>query len=707
MDGCRRACQKTVLGKALLSGWLVLGCILMITGCNAPMPEQTAVSESTSSAGREDKPEDNENEIPLKESSEYSIAAKNWKIKNYLIEGTDNLYELSMDELSNPASWVVGMKPYGNKFAVIMDNGSSRIKLYLVNPLTMEITASVDLPAGAYDGDKIWINDGNQLEVLNLEINEFMVFDENLLELKRFSFEGVQTDNIVAAKNHKYFYFLDYGDGCIYQYQTDTGKKTKIFADINRVEFGRVLGLLNQDTCLALCYARTEPEDIVYEVRELSTGSILYRAEAEIDGIECEEDSYLLRHFEEGLLEILYGEGNGQTPRVLALKEYGEYRQVVTDLSSKSVVSSMVTEDAGEAYRILAEEQQLDKLDEEGQKVTMFTVNQYNLETGKRQYAMDFYYIQDEDSYFGSCRTLYLEEAECIICCIEGTGKRWLVWDLTKESSKTQDEKKYLYQWQDSSNPDKETLAFLKERAEKIGKENGVEIYFGDEIESCPKDIYDYKVTNNVIRIEKMLDLLEKALGKYPEGMLEQLGQRETAGSKLHIYLSGGITPIDEEGIDSIGVQNTLDGVSFLVLDVNSFEDLENTIYHEIFHAIEGGMNYSEGAFFDSELWDSLNPEGFAYDYSYRDNCDNYNFDYTVADTEHEAYFVDVYSKSFPGEDRARIVEYAMLDAADVRRKYIEGSRLQAKLKYICEQIRKGFDTTGWPEKTSWEQALQ
>lgn len=707
MTGHRRFCQKTVRGKVLLSGWLMLGCILMLAGCNAPIPEQAAVSDSTSAAESEDKTEYNENEISGKEVSEYSIAAKNWKIKDYLIEGTDNLYELSMDELSNPDSWVVGMKPYGNKFAVLMDNGSSQMKLYLVNPLTMEISASVDLPAGVYDGDKIWINDGNQLEVLNLETDEFMVFDENLLEVKRFSLEGIQTDNIVAAKNHKYFYFLDYGDGCMYQYYTDTGKKTKIFADINSVEFGRVLGLLNQDTCLALCYARTESEDIVYEVRELSTGSILYRDEAEIDGIQCEEDSYVLRHFEEGLLEILYGEGNVQTPQVLALKDYAEYQQVVTDLPSKSVISSIVTENASEAYRILAEEQQLEMPDGEGQKVTMFTVNQYNLETGTRQYAMDFYYIQEEDSYFGGCRTLYLEEAECIICCIEGTGKRWLVWDLTKESSKAQDEKNYLYQWQDSSKPDKETQARLKERAEKIGKENGVEIYFGEEIENCPKDIYDYKVTNHAIRIEKMLDLLEKALGKYPEGMLAQLGQRENSGSKLHIYLSSGIIPTDEEGIDSIGIQNTLDGITFLVLDVNSFEDLENTIYHEIFHAIEGDLSYSEDAFFDYDVWNSLNPEGFSYDYSYQDNCNNYNVDYTVGDTEQEVYFIDVYSKSFPGEDRARIMEYAMLDEADVRRKNIEDSGIQAKLKYICEQIRKGFDTTGWPEKTFWEQALQ
>lgn len=706
MAGHRGFCKKTVLGRALLSGWLMLGCMQILTGCNARMPERTAASDSTASTESMDAAGNNEKGISEKEVSKYSIAAKNWKIKDYLIDGTDNLYELSMDELSNPDAWIIGMKPYGNQFVVLLDNGSLQYKLYMVNPLTTEITATVDLPAGIYDGNEIWINDENQLEVLNLETYELMIFDEKLRERKRISCEGIQTDYIVASKNHKYCYFWDYGDGCFYEYGTASKKKTKIFPDISGIGTGRVIGLLEEDTCIALCYIWTESENMVYEVRELSSGSILYQDEAEISGIECEEDSYLLRHFEEGLLEILYGEENGGIPQVLALKDYKEYEQVVTDLPSKSVVSSMTTEDADEAYRILAGERQLEMPETEGQKVTMFTVNQYNLETGKRQYAMDFYYIQDADSYFASCQTLYLEGTECIICCIDGTVKRWLVWDLTKESSKTQDEKTYFCKWQDPANSDKETLALLKERAEKIGKENGVEIYFGEDIKNCPRDIYDYKVTNNAIRIDKMLDLLEKALGKYPAGMLEQLGQKENAGSKLHVYLSGGITPVDETGIDSIGIQNSLDGILFLVLDVNSFTDLENTIYHEIFHAIEGELNYSEAAFFDYEVWDSLNPKDFVYDYDYQENSANYDFDYTLDDAEHEAYFVDIYSKSFPGEDRARIMEYAMLDEADARRKKIEVPRLQAKLKYICEQIRKGFDTTGWPEKTVWEQAL-
>lgn len=701
----RAICKKIKLGRTLLFGWLVLGCMLL-TGCNILMPWERADSDSTVSSENMDAAGNQENGIATEEVSEYSIGAKNWEIKNCLIDGTDNLYELSIDELSNPDAWIVGMKPYGNQCMVLFDNGDLQYKLYLVNPLTTKITASIDLPEGIYDESEIRINDENQLEVMNLETYELMIFDEKLQEQERISFEGIQTDYIVASQNHKDAYFWNYGDGVFYEYATDTKNKTKIFSDINDIDTGRVIGLLKEDTCIALWYMQKESENVVYEVRELSSGSILYKDKAEISGITCEEDSYLLRHMEEGLLEILYEE-NGESPQILALRDYKEYEQVVTDLSSKSVVSSMVMEDADEAYRILAEEQQLEMPETEGQRVTMFTVNQYNLETGKRQYAMDFYCIQDEDSYFGSCQTLYLEEADCMICCIDGTAKRWLVWDLTKESSKSQDNKNYLYKWQDPDNPDRETLALLKERAEKIGKENGVEIHFGEDINSCPRDIYDYQVTNHVIRIEKMLDLLEKALAKYPEGMLEQLGQNGNTGGKLHIYLSGGITPVDETGIDSIGIQNDLDGILFLVLDVNSFEDLENTIYHEIFHAIEGGMNYSEMAFFDYEVWDSFNPEGFVYDYDYQENNANYNFDYTADDTEHEVYFIDVYSKSFPGEDRARIMEYAMLDETDARRKKVESPRLQAKLKYICEQIRKSYDTTGWPEKTVWEQALK
>ena len=52
-------------------------------------------------------------------------------------------------------------------------------------------------------------------------------------------------------------------------------------------------------------------------------------------------------------------------------------------------------------------------------------------------------------------------------------------------------------------------------------------------------------------------------------------------------------------------------------------------------------------------------------------------------------------------------MEYAMLDLTDERRSNIEAEKIKVKLQYICEQLRKGFDTTGWPKKTIWEQALE
>jgi hypothetical protein len=234
-----------------------------------------------------------------------------------------------------------------------------------------------------------------------------------------------------------------------------------------------------------------------------------------------------------------------------------------------------------------------------------------------------------------------------------------------------------------------------------MGENYGVEIYFGEDVNQCPTDIYAYEVTTNVIRIKKALDVLEAALEKYPQGMLAQLGQEKPEGG-LHLYLSGKILPTDETGIESVGIENTIDGETFAVLDINSFYDLENTVYHEIFHAMEQKLNEREDTCFDYEVWSALNPEDFQYQYDYQTNAESQDDTYLGEDP----YFVDRYSKSFPEEDRARIMEYAMLDSQDFRGRIVEAPHLQAKLSYLCNRIRQGFDTTGWPETTTWEEAL-
>lgn len=237
--------------------------------------------------------------------------------------------------------------------------------------------------------------------------------------------------------------------------------------------------------------------------------------------------------------------------------------------------------------------------------------------------------------------------------------------------------------WMDVEFPENAKMEELKNRADRISEQQGVVIHIGDEIRECKNTEYTLEISKNIIRIEQSLDVLEQALSKYPEGMLAQL-ERTDCGlsglSRLHIYLSGGMIPIGDESIESIGMHAIDENESYVVLDMNRVFDLENTIYHEIFHAIEQYVNY-DGGFYVDDNWKALNPEGFSYDYGYIENQDNTDVMYTLADGTGHAYFVDLYSKSYPHEDRARIMEYAMLDEG------VSGERM-----FLMSRFRTNFD---------------
>jgi hypothetical protein len=58
---------------------------------------------------------------------------------------------------------------------------------------------------------------------------------------------------------------------------------------------------------------------------------------------------------------------------------------------------------------------------------------------------------------------------------------------------------------------------------------------------------------------------------------------------------------------------------------------------------------------------------------------------------------------SFPKEDRARIMEYAMLPGNEGM---FRASVMQAKLKKLCLGIREAFELEDAPEVFLWEQYL-
>jgi len=122
----------------------------------------------------------------------------------------------------------------------------------------------------------------------------------------------------------------------------------------------------------------------------------------------------------------------------------------------------------------------------------------------------------------------------------------------------------------------------------------------------------------------------------------------------------------------------------------------EQALYHELYHVMETHILTESTAL---DQWNSLNPPGFTYDNGYHSDRDSGI--YLQGDSR---AFVDTYSMSFPKEDRARILEYAMLPD---NRDLFSSEIMQEKLTAICRGIREAYRLKEYEKPLLWEQYLQ
>jgi hypothetical protein len=158
----------------------------------------------------------------------------------------------------------------------------------------------------------------------------------------------------------------------------------------------------------------------------------------------------------------------------------------------------------------------------------------------------------------------------------------------------------------------------------------------------------------------------------------------------------------DKNGFDSfVAFVEQNEEKHMVVFDLGRGQLMEQDLYHEFSHLIDKKLqnmvDIGKKIKFSEEGWAALNPSGFVYCQDYRDVPDAYYYD------GYDDHFIDIYSRTFPTEDRARILEYAMIGAEFC---FDTFHGLKTKLEYYCECIRDGFDTTGWPEVTKWEEML-
>ena len=277
-----------------------------------------------------------------------------------------------------------------------------------------------------------------------------------------------------------------------------------------------------------------------------------------------------------------------------------------------------------------------------------------------------------------------------------------------------------LYYWDMSISAEGENLVFtemtdevqngeavtdeLYEKARRIGDKYGVTIKIADQ---CETNFEDYTVEQNLNadKISRGLDIIDLSLASYPEGFIKQLYFGYFR--KIEMNLMGNIVAVNQveenkNGFDSfIAFVQQSEDKYVMVFDLSRGQLMEQDLYHEFTHLIDkklqNQVDNEKKIKFSEEGWAALNPAGFEYSYSYTDVPDSYYYD------GYDDYFIDIYSRTYPGEDRARIMEYAMIGADFCFDTY---PGLVDKLEYYAECIRDGFDTTGWPEVTKWEEML-
>lgn len=241
--------------------------------------------------------------------------------------------------------------------------------------------------------------------------------------------------------------------------------------------------------------------------------------------------------------------------------------------------------------------------------------------------------------------------------------------------------------------PDTEGLNALEPRLQALEETYGVDILIWKDAMAVQPEDYDLSPEYMTQAYGPALEALERALANFPADFFKKAAQW-TDSDTLHIALVREIIGHSESGTPATadGLYYSLEGKVCIALTVG--EGLEQQFYHQMSHAMESRILSKTTAFYE---WNTLNPAGFQYTQTY------------IPDEDLAAYaqgdgrsFVDLFSMSFPTEDRARIFEYACMPGNE---EYFRSDAIQEKLSRICDGIRKAYSLTG--EAYIWEQYLQ
>lgn len=285
------------------------------------------------------------------------------------------------------------------------------------------------------------------------------------------------------------------------------------------------------------------------------------------------------------------------------------------------------------------------------------------------------------------------------------SGNNGIVWFLARDP---ETDSQLLYRWSPgwsrvwnpgtyyrtyytANAPDRDELLRLAYRAKKLGDAYGINILIGEDTLASQPDGHTFETEYRVAAYERDLAVLESALANFPQDFFRNAAFG-TKNRRLTINLVRNIRVNGSHG-NLPGKQYWLKESAYITLIMG--EKLEQSFYHQLCHIIDNRVLGTTSVY---DNWAGLNPEGIAYANSY-----------TLKGIPDQAWFsgdtrvfVDPYSMSYPREDRARILEYAMLPGNEA---LFASETMQRKLSTLCLGIRQAFALSD-DTACLWEQYL-
>ncbi len=536
------------------------------------------------------------------------------------------------------------------------------------------------------------------------------VFDESYSKVKELSLEDLNFyDSRYSSKDNS-IYFIDQDTYYLNSYSIEDEKLTEIYTGNMNYSHLIIEGILEEEGIAVISATRFVDQKDIKLMVDIEKGEVICELPWEITLFELQGEVYGLRRNEDKILVALYQQ------------EEGTFEPYVEIDSGEYYFEYYVHEPSGYLYLYFWRD------DNSIMVRCCDLVDKKLIHEDEYSFELDDYHVEEEypeeqiftDVYILGAEKLTGKEPSLIFNITRaGVLQDIVVWNINKEAPFNKSIESFENWDSYSSVAPKENKYYgkLSEYADYLSKKYGVDIYIG---ENAVISFFDYAVTalEDETATYQALTALEDALSLYPENFFNQF--KDTSPGGIGIYITGSISSIISGNIDNPVGFAINNGKQHIVLNGQYIESIRRTFTHELAHAIDTRLFNliidDDGFYFNDDQWGELNPKGFAYYYNYLDeNGESYQYSGSTENTPlseaydkrgdiDEVYFVDSYSKTFPTEDRARLMEYSLLREGPPD--YMKGKHIQTKLKYYYSAIRKVWDTTGWPEVTSWEKVL-